>query len=87
MSNYNQQLYQIRAAHKSAQPSSQNPAWKNLHQDMTIVMSYIDEIQKVLVNHFESVDPKLDRQQIVPGCELDLVKRLIGQSRSDHADR
>src|SRR4051812_4882202 len=35
-------ILQIRRAHASAKPTAANPAWKNCHHDMAVLLRHID---------------------------------------------
>lgn len=52
-----ERLNQIRAAHKSARPTHENPAWMNAHADCAFLLGFIDS----LWNAYTTEGSKQDR--------------------------
>lgn len=55
---------QIRRAHSSAKPKTDNPAWWNSHHDMTVLFGFIDNLWKAYT--FE-----INRAAHEPACEYE----------------
>jgi hypothetical protein len=49
-------LDQIRRAHNSARPTSENPAWMNTHTDCAFLLSFIDRLWKEYTRTAEPQD-------------------------------
>ncbi len=44
----NERIEQIRKSHARARPTSQNPAWLNTHNDLSVALAYIDQLENKL---------------------------------------
>ncbi len=44
----NERIEQIRKSHASARPTSHNPSWLNTHNDLSVALAYIDELERKL---------------------------------------
>jgi len=57
-------VLQIRRAHASAKPTAANPAWRNAHHDLGVVLQYVDELEQQVERLDEAqqvTDPDLGR--------------------------
>jgi hypothetical protein len=51
-----ERLNQIRAAHKSARPTHENPAWMNTHADCAFLLGFIDSLWGAYTTEVSKLD-------------------------------